>query len=218
VGQRIALEAAVASAQARLELARAKVDDALTAFEKATPDEEPGKRKILDDARAAVGPLEEELSAATVKLGLVQGVKSAIDTFIASLTAVPAGATRSPLTLAAMRERLHDVDDPNAEDGDAQAEDGRFTHVLLVKGNGGAAMQEVDDKPLWSDDTFAVVATAGITYMLIETDGSRVLTAGNAGGAIEAHGKLGERVNVKVDADPFDQPPEAADVFAGEMP
>jgi hypothetical protein len=217
VGQRIALEAAVASAQARLELARAKVDDALKALEKTTADEEPAKRKALDQAREALGPLEQELSAATVKLGLVQSVKSAIDAFITSLTAVGAG-TRSPLTLAAMRERLHDVEDPAAAEGDAPADDGRFTHVLLVKGNGGAAMQLVEDKPLWSDDTFAVVATAGITYMLIETGESRVLAAGNVGGSVEAHGTLGERIDVQVDADPFDKPPEAADVFAGEMP
>jgi hypothetical protein len=73
-----------------------------------------------------------------------------------------------------------------------------FTHILLVKGNGGSTTQVNDDRALWMADRFASVGTARITYMLIETTSSAVLVAGDESGAAKASGKLSRKLSLEL--------------------
>jgi len=193
VGHKIALEADKARSSAELAEARAKVSE-LTAALAANPQNSNELRPLLAGERKRLESLEQKVDAATVKVGLIESVLSAINAFMASLTAVPEGGKRSPLALAAMREQLHE----------ATAGDHPFTHVLLVKGNAGSAQQSVDDRPLWLDDKYSAVATASITYMLLETETSQLLTADNVTGSAAAYGKIGDEFEVKVEARPLD--------------
>ncbi len=158
-----------------LSVAQGRVKDVEAVLERDPADQ--AAKNALPDRRAEAAGLEREVAEAAIRIGLIDGTIAAIDKFLTSLTTVPKGGTRSPLTLAALREDLRDGKDP-------------FTHVLLVKGNGGSTSQVIDDKPLWAADRFAVVGTAGITYMLIDTATSNVLAAGNASGAADVSGKV----------------------------
>ncbi len=184
VSRQIALGDEKARAARDLALAKAKLE-AAQADLKASPDDQAAKNAVetgSDDVAAA----ELRLAQAELRLGLVVSGIQAIDAFVDSVSDVPEGATRSPLTLAAMREGLK----PPAE----AAADG-FTHVLLVKGNGGSATQVVDDRPLWMADRFASVGTARITYVLIESATNKVVAAGDASGAAKGSGKLSAQLD-----------------------
>jgi hypothetical protein len=111
-------------------------------------------------------------------IALIASVISGIDAFVEHLTAVPEGANRSPLTAAAMREGLHD---------------GSFSHALLVRAQSASGAQLVNDKPLWKEDTFAVIAAATIAWVLIEVPEGGVLDAGVTTGTAQASGRLGDR-------------------------
>ncbi|MBA3422896.1 MAG: hypothetical protein H0U12_13585 [Thermoleophilaceae bacterium] len=193
VGHKIALEADKARSTAELAEARAKVSE-LTAALAANPDNANELRPQVAEELKQLESLEQKVDAAAIKVGLIESVLSAIDHFITSLTAVPEGGKRSPLALAAMREQLHE----------ATAGDHPFTHVLLVKGNAGSAQQSVDDRPLWFDDKYSAVATASITYMLLETETSQLVTADNVTGSAAAYGKIRDEFEVKVEARPLD--------------
>lgn len=193
VGHKIALGADKARSSVELTDARAKVSE-LTAALVATPDNANELRPQLAEERKRLESLEQKVDAATVKMGLIESVLSAINDFMASLTAVPEGGKRSPLALAAMREQLHE----------ATAGDHPFTHVLLVKGNAGSAQQSVDDRPLWFEDKYSAVSTAGITYMLLETKTSQLVTADNVTGSAAAYGRIGDKFAVTIEARPLD--------------
>lgn len=128
-----------------------------------------------------------------VRLGLTEGVSSAIDTFNASLVTVPQDATRSPLGVAATREQLHagGENDPDA-----------FTHVLLIKSEGGGVYQTIDDKPFLMDDKVSIIATVSVTWILIGAGTSEVVGAGTVGGTATAHGNIGDRFHVAFDDQP----------------
>lgn len=204
VGHKIAWEADKARSNTELSEARDRVKDLEKQLEDAKAADKPDLQTKLEEARRRVGPLDEVVSAANVMIGLVDSVLSAIDTFVASLTAVPEGATCSPLALAAMREHLHDLptDKPTAKPSGGTDEH-KFTHVLLVKGNGGSAQQAVNDK-FWGDDKFAVVAMASITYMLLDTQNNHILAAGNAAGSVEGSGTIGDGFEAHLKAYPLD--------------
>jgi hypothetical protein len=53
-------------------------------------------------------------------------------------------------------------------------------------------MQLVNDKPLWLDDKFAVLAAASISWMLIDAAAGDVLDAGVSAGTAQAAGKIGD--------------------------
>jgi hypothetical protein len=107
---------------------------------------------------------------------------TAIDQFATAVTAVPAGATRSMLTNAALREGLHT---------------GAIRHVLLVKGSGSSTSQLVEDRPLWWKDKFCVVAAASVTYLLILAGDGRVVAGGTGLGTAMLQGKIGDQITVE---------------------
>jgi hypothetical protein len=198
-GRNIALEDEKARTAAELSAARGRIEDLKTALTTATGDAAARLSKQLEDERMEVASQEERLSKAEVRLGLIDSVSEAIDTFVASLTAVPEGANRSPLGLAAMRERLHAGGAVSGGQGHAP-----FTHVLLVKAGIGSAQQTVDDKPLWFKDRFSAIATATITYMLLDTASNALVAAGNPSGSTAANGRIGGEFEVRVKPVPLD--------------
>jgi hypothetical protein len=143
---------------------------------------------VLEDEKAQTPDTDKQAhSRIAVRLGLVDSVSSAIDTFNASIVAVPEGSKRSPLAMAAARERLHAADENDAE---------AFTHVLLVKSEGGSAHQTVDDKPFLMKDKVSIFASMSINWLLIRTDMSSVVDGGTVGGSATAHGKIGDRFDI----------------------
>jgi hypothetical protein len=199
VGHKLALTTTKATATAELATAKRKVEQAAAKLAEASDDAKAARQQDLATAQREADEDEHQLEAATVKLGLADSLLTYTDAFVTSITSVPAGATRSPLAVAAARERLHDVEAP------AHIDQPEFTHVLLVKGNGGSAQQTVDDRR-WRDDRYAVVATATITYLLLQTSDSAVLAAGNAGGSAAGSGKIGDGFELRIRPSPFDPP------------
>ena len=129
-----------------------------------------GRKRTLDAMSATGGNPEP-----TAELALVTTSAAEIDAFLQAIAAAPAG-TRSPLTIALLREGLHDH---------------TFTHVLAVKAHSASSMQVVNDKPLWFKDTFAVVGVASITWMLLDASSGDVIDAGIATETAQANGKIG---------------------------
>jgi hypothetical protein len=141
------------------------------------------ERKLqLEQEKSDAGGDDAKVGELSVLLGMVDSVSSAIDNFSKLLVAAPEGGGRSPLTLAAMREDLRG--------------DGGFTHVLLVKSEGGSVHQSIDDKPFMIDDKVTVLATASLTWMLIETAGNAVVAAGIDIGKATARGKIGTELSL----------------------
>jgi hypothetical protein len=111
----------------------------------------------------------------------VKSFAAGVDAFLGEIAKVPEGARRSALANARIKEFLHTP---------------QITHVLLVKGVAGSASQLVNDRPFWFKDKFSVLATAGITYVLVEKVTGQAVAAGSASGAGVAHGEIGERLKI----------------------
>ena len=109
----------------------------------------------------------------------IKTLVAAIDQFTTSVRAAPSGSTRSPLTNAVLYEQLHDK---------------TIDHVLLVKGIAGSATQVLSDRPLWWKDTFSVVATANITYLLLNTVSNRIVSGGTKSATVSVYGKIGSKL------------------------
>lgn len=124
------------------------------------------------------------LKMLSVRLGRITTACSAIDQFTAAAVAVPQGANRSPLSIAAARDQLHT---------------GHFSHVLLVKAAGGSVHQTLDDKPFMFKDRVSILAAASITWMLIEASTNSIMAADTAGGTATAHGKVGDRLQITIE-------------------
>lgn len=189
--RKLELESEKATKTTQLAQALDKIDDT----EKALDALEPGKDSkaltdALRDAREQRDTRNQAISAVGARLGQVDAVLAAIDSFVASLHAVPAGAKSSPLTLAALHEELH-----GAEGGSGDRR--HFTHVLFVKGRAGSATQTVDDRFI-RNDSFHVVATASISYVLLDTGTSEVVAAGNAGGSASGGGSIGDSLGLEI--------------------
>jgi hypothetical protein len=151
---------------------------------KSTAEVELAKAKAAEPPDdGAIANLTKEVRDAATRLGLVDSVITAIDTFIAAIRVVPAGATRSWLTTAALRDALHD-------------QEPRFTHVLLLKAQAGQAQQQLDNRPFFFKDRFSTVADTSITYALIETAQSTIVASGTVTGTASARGNIGERPTV----------------------
>jgi hypothetical protein len=156
-------------------------------------DHKSGIDKQLAELRAAKDPnehriaeLTEEATDNATRLGEIKNILTAIDTFLASVRAIPKGATHSPLTTAALHEELH-------------GEKRRFGYVLLVKAHAGQSQGEITHHPFlrWIvDDKFSTSADISVTYMLIETKSSSLIIAGTVTGVVLAHGSIGERPTV----------------------
>lgn len=141
----------------------------------------------VNTERLALAGRKAELTGSTSpedssSLALVSQVASAIDAFLASILAVPSGATRSAYTGAIFRERLHD---------------GSIAGVVLVKGVGGSTAQVVNDKPLWFKDKFTTIASAGLSWLLVGTADGAVVAGGSKVSTLEITGTIGETIKVK---------------------
>jgi hypothetical protein len=134
------------------------------------------ERKVTLDSLKQTGGTEasDEVVAA---IGLVGKVSDSIEELLGKLVTVPDGATRSPLAAAILREGLHN---------------GTFKYVLFVKAQSASGMQLVNDKPLWAKDTFAVLAAASISWMLVDGAGGDILDANVTTGTAQAEGKIGD--------------------------
>jgi hypothetical protein len=109
----------------------------------------------------------------------IDSLAAAIDRFLVSVTVVPPGARQSMLTHAVLREGLHS---------------GEVGHVLLVQGGGGSSSELVQDRPLLWKDTFCVVTTSSVTYLLIRASDGRVIDGGITSGTATLRGKIGDRI------------------------
>jgi len=140
------------------------------------------------DLEAQKAEVQESDKAASTRirarLGRIASACSAIDQFSASAVTAPQGGGRSPLSMAAAREQLHD---------------GHFTHVLLVKSEGGSVQQTLDDKPFMFGDKVSIVAASSITWILFDVATNAILGADTAGGTATAHGKVGDRIEISLD-------------------
>ncbi|HET8651219.1 MAG TPA: hypothetical protein VFM13_01480 [Gaiellaceae bacterium] len=149
---------------------------------KSTAEVELAKAKAAEHPdEAAIAKLTKDVRDAATRLGLVDSVITAIDTFAAAIRVVPAGATRSSLTTAALRDALHD-----------QKSRFHFTHVLLLKAQAGQAQQQLDNRPFFFKDRFSTVADTSMTYALIETAQSTIVASGTVTGTASARGNIGE--------------------------
>jgi hypothetical protein len=138
-----------------------------------TPDDQ-GK---ITAARDEVKRLTVAVHHSSVRIGQIESLVTAIDTFTTAVRTVPAGAARSALAAAALHEQLRG--------------DNKFGHVLLIKAEAGQAQQVTENRML-RDDRFSTFVDANLMYMLIETEGSSVVAAGTVSGTATARGKIGE--------------------------
>jgi hypothetical protein len=115
-------------------------------------------------------------------LAMVGEVGAAIDAFLASILAVPVGAARSAYTSAILRERLHD---------------GSIACVVLVKGVGGSTAQVVNDRPLWFKDKFTTIASAGLSWLMVDPATAKVIAGGTKVSTLEITGTIGDTIKVK---------------------
>lgn len=134
--------------------------------------------------RHALVAKEQELAGAqgpatAIHRERIKVLVEAINGFDTKVREVPSGSTRSALTNAALYEGLHD---------------GVIEHVLLVKGIAGSATQVVNDRPLWWEDKFSVVATTNITYLLLKTVDNRIASAGTETATVTVNGTIGDRL------------------------
>jgi hypothetical protein len=155
------------------------------------------RRGLLDRKTTLEGekadPKATGLSPAT-RIGQIDTVIAAIETFSAALRTIPTGGVRSPLATAMLREQLHPSDT-----ADRAADDSKFTHVLCVQAAAGSTQQVVSDRPLWFEDKFSAIGVISVAYILIEVVGSQVLAAGSAGGQATVKGKIGSSFSVETE-------------------
>jgi hypothetical protein len=115
---------------------------------------------------------------ARLKSAAADALIAEIDQFVTSAFAVPSGAKRSALTIALLRH-----DGP----------------VLLVKAQGGASTQLVNDRPLLFKDRVSVVTTVGISYLLTEPPGGHLVAAGVKVGRANLSGVIGKSLDWTVE-------------------
>ena len=141
------------------------------------------------------GPLDDRMDALLATRGLVQelaetpppssgdpdprvaaaaALLTRIDAFVSTVTAVT-GSSRSLLTVARSRQRLHGTTP---------------IHVLLVHDPSATATQVVDSKT--GDDPFRVAATVTVPWLLIRSDEESVVAAGIGSGTATARGTVGD--------------------------
>ncbi|CAL9453900.1 hypothetical protein SUDANB95_02484 [Actinosynnema sp. ALI-1.44] len=135
----------------------------------------------LDDRRAEVAERIDRLGGAQeAERDELKSFLASVDTFLAAVTAVPAGATRSPWADACLHDALHD---------------GSVDHVVLVKGAAGTTTQLVNDRPIGRDDV-SLVADVSITYLVLRLADNRLVAAGAAAGTATMTGKIGKQLRV----------------------
>jgi hypothetical protein len=136
------------------------------------------KRK-LELSRAPDEDPDREL-----RIELISALITAIDSYLTAISNASSTGERSALTNAILREVLHDASSAR-----------RF--VVLIKGYGGSSAQLVNDKPFWFKDEFSVVASMGISYLLVDATNGRVATGGSRSGTVSVTGKIGGNLEFK---------------------
>jgi hypothetical protein len=135
---------------------------------------------------ATIAALTRQSTDAATRIGLVESVSTVIDTVLAGIRSTPAGAKRSLLATAELQASLRGQD--------------KFTHVLLVKAQAGRVREQIDNRPLILDDKFYAIADTSITYMLIETEGSKIVASGTVTRLASASGSTDGPPSVHVGA------------------
>jgi hypothetical protein len=142
-------------------------------------------------SRQGLIQMKLELSRATdddpdrkLRVELISALITAIDSYLTTISSASSAGQRSALTNAILREVLHDADSAR-----------RF--VVLVKGYGGSSAQLVNDKPFWFKDEFSIVASMGISYLLVDAENGRVAAGGSRSGTVMAAGKIGGNLEFK---------------------
>jgi hypothetical protein len=157
-----------------------------------------GRKMDLVEEKAGIGATdpgaEAKIKALTARLGLIETILTAIETFTVSLRTTAEGATRSPLATAALREQLHSAS------ADKAVEKGKFTHVLFVQAAPGSTQQVISDRPLWWNDKYSAVGVISVAYILIEVGHSEVVAAGSASGKATVKGSIGKSLEVDAEA------------------
>ena len=74
--------------------------------------------------------------------------------------------------------------------------DAEIPGVGLVKGAGGSTAQVVNDRPLWFKDKFTTIASAGLSWLLVDTATGAVITGGSKVSTLEISGTIGTTVKV----------------------
>jgi hypothetical protein len=164
----------------------------LTTWElKLTTDKGAADKKLADlqaaeqpDARQ-IAEVTEQSTILGAKLKLVQTMGTTIDAFTTGINVVSPGAKRSPLETAALHEELHD-------------RQGRFGYVLFVKANTGDVDERIIQRRIVfvKDSEFSSAADITVTYMLLETGDSSIVSAGSVTGVVHAHGSVGSKPKV----------------------
>jgi hypothetical protein len=108
-----------------------------------------------------------------------------IDEFVKSITSVPTGESRSPLTIALRREALHE-------------DDSIPKYVLVIKSQGASLQGVTDDKPLWFKDRFSTVAALNLTFFFLEAGRPGAVAAGTLAGRAVGTGTIGDDLKLKV--------------------
>lgn len=159
------------------DLATAKAE--LEGLQKAKP---PDQALVLE-AEKKVYRVQAQLDEVEVRVGVVESLLSAMDSFVAAIRAIPANGGRSALATAALHEQLHGGDGGET----------KYTHVLLVKTQSGQVQQMLDNRPLWFKDKYSTAVEASISYMLLDTASSAIVAAGTESAVQSAHGTIGDR-------------------------
>jgi hypothetical protein len=142
------------------------------------------RRAGLEGEKAADGASKELVAECAAHVAAIDTMVTAIDKFTTSLQSTAEGAKHSPLAAAILREQLHATDSS------------RFGHVLFVKAEAGSAQQLVNDLPLLFKDRFTTIATAGVTFMLLETGKGKLVDSGSVGGEAKISGKVGSDFSI----------------------
>lgn len=185
VSHKLTLEQTRTEQEAELALRRDRIEQFTKALVDADEKKTADLELLLDQARRERADAAKKAGNASARIGVIDTVLTAIDSFTTSLVAVPEGAKWSALTAATRRQQLH---------GDKV-----FTDVLLVKGSAGSTLEVLNDKPLWSDDKFSALAEISVTYMLLHRESNGLLAAGAATGTVNVSGTIGDKFKISTD-------------------
>jgi hypothetical protein len=119
-----------------------------------------------------------------MRVDLISALITAIDAYLTAISGASSPGQRSALTNAVLREVLH-----------GPGPDRCF--AVLIKGCGGSSTQLVNDRPFWFKDEFSIVASMGISYLLVDAANGRVAAGGSRSESVLASGKIGRSLEFK---------------------
>ena len=183
ISKKLELERARSQLDAELTSLRERIEQFTKALADATDANETARLdKLIEEARAERKTVTQSADVVAARMGLIDSVISAIDSFTTAVNATPEGAQWSPLEAASRREQLHE---PNG-----------VSHVLLIKAASGSTLEAMSDKT-FGKDKFSALATLSLTYMLLDVN-SGLVAAGNASGEVDVTGSIGNKLKIEV--------------------